>query len=181
MTKTSFSEAPAETRPRLKRNDHFLARLISSLTIVTLFATGMSSSVTETEANWNNSEHVVSSAIAAATVGAPRNLQCNAPVLIGRPSLEWRHPPEGPPDNYVMEIRHNASGATNQYVFEDGNTTRVVLTDGLLSDLLGNLLGLGGNFTARVQAVGPGGWTSEFSNSATFYPGLLGILLPSCR
>lgn len=165
-----------------RRTENLSLRVISLIAIVSLFVAGVSSSVTETEASWDNSEHTVASELVATTISPPTDLECDAPFLIGRPTLEWEHPPDGPPESYVVEVRHNATGNTNQYVIEDGNTTSLRLTDGILSNLLGNLLGLGGDYTARIQASGPAHWqwTSDFSNSAKFYTGLLGALLPRC-
>ncbi|MDN5818131.1 MAG: hypothetical protein L0K07_12970 [Yaniella sp.] len=82
----------------------------------------------------------------------------------------------------MLEVEHNVTGNTNRYVIEDEETNSLRLTDGLLATLLGNLLGLGRNFTARIQAVGPEGseWVSNYSNETEFYPGLLGIPLPRC-
>src|SRR5699024_12882910 len=118
--------------------------------------------------------------IEAGTVRPPSNLECQAPA-IGRPTLEWEHPSDGPPEGgYVLEVKHNLTGNTNRHVIEDEETTSLRLSDGLLRTLLANLSGLGGNFTARTQAVGPEGSESASPDSTetAFYPGLARHLLP---
>jgi len=174
--KTSDVAKPRQTRSALA------LRLMSLTALTALLLAGMTSSIGETEASWSNSEYARGSDIEAGTVRPPSNLECEAPT-IGRPTLEWEHPSDGPPEGgYVLEVKHNLTGNTNRHVIEDEETTSLRLSDGLLRTLLGNLLGLGGNFTARIQAVGPEGseWVSTYSNETEFYPGLLGILLPNC-
>lgn len=174
--KTSDVAKPRQTRSALT------LRLMSLTALTALLLAGVTSSIGETEASWSNSEYARGSDIEAGTVRPPSNLECEAPT-IGRPTLEWEHPSDGPPEGgYVLEVEHNVTGNTNRYVIEDAGTTSLRLSDGLLRTLLGNLLGLGGNFTARIQAVGPEGseWVSTYSNETEFYPGLLGIILPRC-
>lgn len=174
--KTSDVAKPRQTRSALA------LRLMSLTALTALLLAGMISSIGETEASWSNSEYARGNDIEAGTVRPPSNLECEAPA-IGRPTLEWEHPSDGPPEGgYVLEVEHNVTGNTNRYVIEDAETTSLRLSDGLLRTLLGNLLGLGGNFTARIQAVGPEGseWVSTYSNETEFYPGLLGIILPRC-
>ena len=177
-TTSNSPPPPKRHRLRAKAGAVALAGCVALLGVVSENPAGL---VSDTEANWTNAEFVEGTSVSTGSLAPPLNLSCEAP-LVGRPTLDWEHPVDGPPERYIVEIRHNNSGGTNHHVIEDGNTHELRLSDGVLRDLLGNLLGLGGNFTARIQSAGPPGgeWTSEFSNSVGFYPGLLGIIVPRC-
>lgn len=182
MSSRTTSTSPPQPQQR-HVGTKTVAIALAGLIALTGFSSGDSSRlVSETEANWVSAEHAQSTGVSAGTISPPTSLSCEAPLLIGRPTLEWDHPNGGPPERYIIEIQHNATGNINHYVIEDGTLNELRLSNGILRNLLGNLLGLGGTFTARIQAAGPEEWewTSESSNPVEFYPGLLGLIAPSC-
>jgi hypothetical protein len=188
MSEKPFTEPRTVSKPDRTRTKSLALRMTSLLAIAGLLVTGVSSSAEETEAYWNDSEYAAAGELTALTVDPPQNLTCDSNVLLGNVWLEWDPPPEDQQPSYVVEVRHIISGDTNRYELDESDyqirndgSIRLVLSRNLLERLLGNLLGLGGNFLARVQTVGPGGWTSDFTSSTEFYPGLLGIIAPGCR
>lgn len=176
MPETSASYESSETKPHRRHTEGLALRVTSFLALAGLFVTGVSSSVTETEASWTNSEQAVASEVTAMTVNPPRDLRCEG-VVFRR--LEWEEPlDDGPPeDGYLMEVTHVESGDTEQVEIEDGSTTSVRLTGGLFTFLWALLFERRGTYHVRILVPGPGEWTGA-SEPTSFRIRTLGT--PTC-
>lgn len=113
-------------------------------------------------------------------IAAPQNVRCDSPALIGRPNIRWNTPEDYEVVGYVFTTTHVSSTANHEYKVDNGNITNLSLTDDNISLLLGDNKGLGGKFNLTIKAIDSDGNISEVSNGTTFYPGLTGMLLPSC-
>src|SRR5690625_2912082 len=156
MSEKPSREQYTVRKPDRTRTKSLTLRFTSLLAIAGFLVTGVSSSAEETEAYWNDSEYAAAGELTAITVDAPQNLTCDSSFLVGNVWLEWDPPPEDQQPSYVVEVRHIISGDTNRYEIDesdyqiqDDGSIRLVLSRNLLQRLLGNLLGLGGNFLAR--------------------------------
>lgn len=138
--------------------------------------------VAETEANWTNAEYAQSSHVAAGELAPPQNLTCSEPTLVGQVTLHWDPPVDGPPEQYILEVRDGSDeDDISQHVLANQTTSRL-MSLGLLGDLLGNLSDLGGTVDARIRATGPSEWewVSSPTPWVTFTPALLGLVGATC-